>query len=576
MNKNNILFLIVENLSAEDLLIMGQVNRLSFNITNTPSLWKREVLRQYCGSLEYFGSSNSSSSEKGLFSVDRNTEWKKQYLQCMSAQKNWESLSDQIFTDQELGILSSEFFEILKEPTLPVPKLRREDCCFATVIQDIMGNGVEPDPFAMDIEYTSGILELLNGSAQNLYDEVKSKQEVNQLTLAKMMSKKSKNNSSSASTACSSLESSYGHGELVIDQSFLDSLELTFSLRPPKYGQTYMLRFLNMLKQSVASHCRITRAYIEASEGNILDCYSQRWSGFSAAVEKLATLYLPFSDLFNEIYEAVCPEDDKTPSFNLARMMVVIWRRKVYEPLANKLNEEILDRFRTLRVNGNNLHEFDYEDIIADVIRGVESLVDLSINEDNVHGLSTDSWEAVGPYADIFYQLKEATRQYYTELANTQTYAAVQAAVTADTRLLARSLPLASQVELQTLSDQAYLSYLLIHFKSKYMAYDGQKQPSHLTSSQVDQMVDTRFGLFLFHLNPSSIAKANIHNFIHSLIYENQEYIQIINNFNLASASASYEDSIDIDCKYNYVPQDTHVLYALHRDLSPTEIQVNL
>ena len=85
MYKNNVLFLIVENLNAEDLLIMGQVNRLSFNITNTPSLWKREVLRQYCGSLEYFGSSNSHPSEKGLFSVDRNTEWKKLYLQCMSA-----------------------------------------------------------------------------------------------------------------------------------------------------------------------------------------------------------------------------------------------------------------------------------------------------------------------------------------------------------------------------------------------------------------------------------------------------------------------------------------------------------
>ena len=89
--------------------------------------------------------------------------------------------------------------------------------------------------------------------------------------------------------------------------------------------------------------------------------------------------------------------------------MVVIWRWKVYEPLANQLNEEILDRFRTLRVNRNNLYESDYEDIMADFIRGVESLIDLSINEENVHNLSTDSWEAVGPYADLFHQLKETT-----------------------------------------------------------------------------------------------------------------------------------------------------------------------
>ena len=99
-----------------------------------------------------------------------------------------------------------------------------------------MGNGVEPDPFAMEIEDTTEILELLNESAQMLYNEFKSKNEINQLTLAKMMSKKSKNCSSSASTSCSSLESSHGHGELTIAQSFLDSLEVTFALNPPKYG----------------------------------------------------------------------------------------------------------------------------------------------------------------------------------------------------------------------------------------------------------------------------------------------------------------------------------------------------
>ena len=188
-----------------------------------------------------------------------------------------------------------------------------------------------------------------------------------------------------------------------------------------------MLRLLNILQESVTSHCRITRAYIEASatDGNMLDCYTQRWSGFSAAVEKLATLYLPLSDLINEIYEALQPEDTKTPAFNLARMMVVIWRRKVYEPLSNELQKEILDRYRSLRVNGNKLCELDYEDIMASVIRGVESLVDLSINEENIHYLSSAEWEAVGPYADLYYHIKEDTRYYYTELAKTETYKVV-------------------------------------------------------------------------------------------------------------------------------------------------------
>ena len=164
-----------------------------------------------------------------------------------------------------------------------------------------------------------------------------------------------------------------------------------------------MLRFLNILQESVTSHCRITRAYIETTQGSILNSYTQRWLGFTASVEKLATLYLPFSELLNDFYRSLNPEDDKTPPFNLARMMVVIWRRKVYEPLASHIQEEILERYSTLRENGQKLCENDYEDIMTDLIRGVESLVDLSINEANVWQLSTEEWEAVGPYADLYY-----------------------------------------------------------------------------------------------------------------------------------------------------------------------------
>lgn len=136
-------------------------------------------------------------------------------------------------------------------------------------------------------------------------------------------------------------------------------------------------------------------------------------------MEQLATLYLPFSNLLNEIYEALRPEDCKSPPFSIARMMVVIWRRKVYEPLADQLHAAILEIFSELRMNGGNLISWDYEEIICSAIRGVEALVDLSVNEENIHSLETEEWVPVGPYAKLSTLLKESTMAYYTELVRT-------------------------------------------------------------------------------------------------------------------------------------------------------------
>lgn len=102
----------------------------------------------------------------------------------------------------------------------------------------------------------------------------------------------------------------------------------------------------------------------------------------------------------------------------------------------------------------------------------------------------------------------------------------------ADNKLLTRTLPLSSRIELETLVDQTYLNYLQLHFKAKYEAFDGRRIPCCLHVTTVSQLVETYFGLFLFSLNPTDMAKTNIGYFIHSLVNENEAYAQIMEKFN--------------------------------------------
>lgn len=115
-------------------------------------------------------------------------------------------------------------------------------------------------------------------------------------------------------------------------------------------------------------------AIYQAGE-DMLSAYCARWSAFSASVEKIAEMYLPYTILLNEIYEAL-----HLDSPCLVSSMARIWEQQVYTPLAESHNGQLLEIFRKLR--GGKVA--DREDMIASAIRAVEALVDLSTDSETV------------------------------------------------------------------------------------------------------------------------------------------------------------------------------------------------
>jgi hypothetical protein len=57
------------------------------------------------------------------------------------------------------------------------------------------------------------------------------------------------------------------------------------------------------------------------------------WGAYSASIEKLEECWTPLTDLINEIYDALRPDDKGTPRFSLVGLMASTWRTYVYNPL---------------------------------------------------------------------------------------------------------------------------------------------------------------------------------------------------------------------------------------------------
>lgn len=81
-------------------------------------------------------------------SVDcKNVPWKDLYLNFLRTQGAWIALSGDIYTSGQIKTLCTEFTNALINPPLQMPKLRRECDFYPTLFTDILGNGVELDPF---------------------------------------------------------------------------------------------------------------------------------------------------------------------------------------------------------------------------------------------------------------------------------------------------------------------------------------------------------------------------------------------------------------------------------------------
>ena len=73
---------------------------------------------------------------------------------------------------------------------------------------------------------------------------------------------------------------------------------------------------------------------------------------------KLDEVFVPFAREVNNVYEALFPNFPMYPKFSVLRLMVVCWRRDVYDPLKAKLRTHMTSFVREFQ---NELFTFGLE-----------------------------------------------------------------------------------------------------------------------------------------------------------------------------------------------------------------------
>lgn len=166
MNSFNILNTICSYLNYADLLQLAQTSKACNAAANRQELWKRECYRIFVDPLELFDQPIVSDQVTRLYHTKfpaAEPIWKLLLKKGMQAADRISSLYGDFLSRDQTEDFRNLFLEVLVEPLLPMPPLRREGRSFATFLQDAIGQKIYRD-------YASVMPGMLGLNNDYLYD----------------------------------------------------------------------------------------------------------------------------------------------------------------------------------------------------------------------------------------------------------------------------------------------------------------------------------------------------------------------------------------------------------------------
>ncbi|OMJ77678.1 hypothetical protein SteCoe_22671 [Stentor coeruleus] len=365
MIPQSILSEIMVYLNLPELLEVRIVNKRFYNACKSPFLFRREFISMWMTSTD---TSTQASSN-----------WQSLCLEGIRAKVYWQNLSDEIFTNQELRILYDELVSTLASPIPIFPVMRRDIFCMPTLIQDLLAN--PDDQFIIDSEleqYSEAIAIYLQENSEELFYQT----HTNDLIALRWNTRKSNERDSigSESTQCS--------------EDFNDSL---------------LIVLIKAIKKVVKIYCKAASQLLLESS-SILTAYANAWESYSFAIKKINSLFLPVTELINEFYENNYGNNNNTPPrINMMKILLSIWRRRVFEPCKEKILSQVINEL-------NQIRETSIEKLYwAESRRIVEGLLDLSLNELSVFFKQHSLLTVEGPYSYLHYGVIEKLKEFYND-----------------------------------------------------------------------------------------------------------------------------------------------------------------
>ena len=138
---------------------------------------------------------------------------------------------------ENIDELKQEVFEALKEPSLPIPSLRREYNFFPTIIQDLIGNAfTSPSPF--ELPFSCSTLDLLDESMNSLEENFVESDQIHNLSLVRWMLKNKK--------------------EIPLNRYSLASQSTCADFEKP----SILVSLMKTIKLTVKAHCKAVCGYL--------------------------------------------------------------------------------------------------------------------------------------------------------------------------------------------------------------------------------------------------------------------------------------------------------------------------
>ena len=270
-------------LSLTDLLSFGLVNKRLYTITQSASLFKREFCRLWLN--RSIDSKTDSSSWKKIC-VD--SLWINRYLNSLHC-----SESAKAHTSRILKAVT----EILADPQLLLPELRRDIISYPTIFQNILAGPNDaqyPSPVFFDLEILS------------------------------------------------SLSPSF---------HFLENI---FCQDPQQIFQQILLPLSIAIRNSLSNHCKGVALFISESS-DILASYCELWEYYCSGIKRISEILQPLADMINEIIVA----KDTSIHLSFETLMMEVWKEQVFGQLQSSLYENFMQNIRRVRTAENSNYLFE-------------------------------------------------------------------------------------------------------------------------------------------------------------------------------------------------------------------------
>lgn len=193
-----------------------------------------------------------------------------------------------------------------------------------------------------------------------------------------------------------------------IDSEFFKIIDFLIHQNSKANYPGFLISLTKALRKSISAHCNGVALFVLESP-DLITSYCECWEKFSSAIRNLSSVLNPFTEAISEEFENYETSGTGIINVSFRRIMVEVWKKKVFARVGAELIQKFTDEVRKVR-----LRDFS-ENRLENCKRFVEYVLDLTLNEVNIHFKSYSKLDLDEPYKSLHSAVLMASEKFYYE-----------------------------------------------------------------------------------------------------------------------------------------------------------------